>query len=289
MAAISNLGVGGLSEVLTLYVMQAFGAPITRELLNSTLFIPATGSNSLIYTRALALLRSDVLLKTRITASERSAAGIKLTTHNPTTGARKLILARKLLITPPPSLNTLAPLSPDAHETRLLSTFTPTWNFIGIAHIPSLPENVSINHFSPEAVPSNHLAVRNWPWTLRLDSTGPVGSGLWRVLFATDFAISHQQAKATVASSVANLFQEGGIYAGQADGEAEFRAFADHNSVLWRQEAGLLRQGLVGEIYALQGRRSTWFTGNLWSGDYTGNVWAFTEDLLPRLVESLGE
>ncbi|GAB7363668.1 hypothetical protein MBLNU230_g4238t1 [Neophaeotheca triangularis] len=290
MASISNLGVGGISKVLTLHVMLAFGAPITRELLASSLFVPATGSNSLLYSRALQLLNSDVLLNTHVIAGERTDAGVKLLVHSPARGSKKLIKARKLLFTPPPSLANLSPLCPDAAETAALTTWTPTWSFVGVARIPSLPANISVNYFSPQAAPADYLAIRDWPWTLRLDSRGPAGAGLFRVLFSTDFAVTHDEAKGMVVEGVGALFKEGGSFAGSgSDDDVEFVAFADHNSVLWRQSPEILRQGFVRDLYALQGRRSTWFTGNLWSGDYSGNVWAFTEDLLPRLIRSLGE
>ena len=48
---ISNVGIGGQENGLTLYVMFAMGLPVTRELLNASLFVPANLSNSELYDR----------------------------------------------------------------------------------------------------------------------------------------------------------------------------------------------------------------------------------------------
>lgn len=57
-----------------------------------------------------------------------------------------------------------------------------------------------------------------------------------------------------------------------------------HMPMLWRQSPEQLREGIVQDIYALQGRKSTWVYRGLWSEDCMGNVWAFTDSLLPRLL-----
>lgn len=102
---------------------------------------------------------------------------------------------------------------------------------------------------------------------------------LFGVLFATNYSITHAEAKKTTAAAVGELFEgqastSNNTGSEPADCGMDFRAFVDHNSVIRRQNPDQLRDNIVHDIYALQGRKSTWITGGLWSADYTDNVWA---------------
>lgn len=61
-------------------------------------------------------------------------------------------------------------------------------------------------------------------------------------------------------------------------------AVANHSTAPWGQSAEQVQAGFVTDLYALQGHRHTWKTGGLWCSDYSSNVWAFTDTVLPRLV-----
>lgn len=69
---------------------------------------PASHDNSEIYTKALSVLGSDVLLNSTVKSAQRpssngSASGVSLTVHTPS--GKKLIQASKLLVTIPPLLH----------------------------------------------------------------------------------------------------------------------------------------------------------------------------------------
>ncbi|KAF2799326.1 FAD/NAD(P)-binding domain-containing protein [Melanomma pulvis-pyrius CBS 109.77] len=284
---VSNVGLGGLKDVLTLYVMQAFGAPITRGMLAPApdgLFVP-DGSNSLLYQHAYTLLKKDVLLSSYVSEAERTNTEVRLVVQAP--DGEYLIKAKRLLFTPPPSLKpSLQSFAVDKKEKEVFREWVPTWSFVGIMNIPCIPENYSIAYISSAAVPSDHLAIRDYPYTLRLDSTGPSGLGLFRVLFGTNFTITTEEAKQIISEDVQKLVAVGTVnYTG--DCTLDFRAFADHNSVLWPLTSEQLRQGFVQKLNALQGHRSTWYTGSSWCGHYSSNVWAFTDTVLPKLLKGL--
>lgn len=289
---ISNVGVGGLSDVLTLQVILAMGEPVTREFLNSSLFVPANHSNSYLYERAYNLLKEDVLLSSEATAVHRTDSGVSLIVKSKD-GTRRLIKAKQLLFTPPPSKENLALYGLDANETTAISTFSKTWSFAAVARIPAIPSGINVYWTSPDAVPDGPLGIRNNPWTL-LATTAPnvpAEEHLFEVLFASesDQPYTHEQAKAKITAEVQQAFKAGsfGVVNSSADCTVDFVAFADHNSILWRQNATMLQNGIVQDVYKLQGRKSTWFTGGLWSEDYSGNVWAFTDTVIPRILEKL--
>lgn len=61
----------------------------------------------------------------------------------------------------------------------------------------------------------------------------------------------------------------------------EIVAFADHTTVRYNQCVEQQEDGYMQQLYALQGHRSTWYTGSLWSPDFSSSVWAFTDTVLP--------
>jgi hypothetical protein len=118
----------------------------------------------------------------------------------------------------------------------------------------------------------------------------PAEEHLFEILFASNDPYTYDQAKEKISAEIRQAIEAGSLGAGDGstDCTVEFVAFADHNSILWRQNATTLQDGIVQDVYKLQGRKSTWFTGGLWSEDYSGNVWAFTDTVVPRILERLG-
>ena len=105
-----------------------------------------------------------------------------------------------------------------------------------------------------------------------------------------DEPYTHAQAKAKIIAEVQQAIHAGAFGAANAttNSAVDLVAFAYHSSILWRQGARTLRSGLVQDFYKLQGRKSIWFTGGLWAEDYSGNMWAFTDTVIPRILASLG-
>lgn len=271
----SNVGIGGtIADTLTMYVMIAFGYEITKDLLSDSMFVPAYGSNSLLYERAYALLKDDVLLESFPIAAERNDSGVKVVVQS-FDGSKKLIRAKKLLFTPPPSEQEVAALDPDEHELEVLSHWTPTYSFIGVARVPGIPINDGVYWTAPSAAPDNYMNVRNWPWTMLATSTG-LNDSTVEVLMSTNYSISQADAQELCTKNFEGLFAPGGAYANATNTTIEWLAFGNHNSILWRMPASLLQQGFVQDLYSLQGPRSTWYTGGLWCADYSGDVWVST-------------
>jgi hypothetical protein len=277
--AISNVGVGGLEETLTMYVIQSFAGSITKGVLNGTLFQPV-GSNSLLYERVYELLKHNVLLESRVVEAQRSDEGIELMVRTQD-NEKTLVKAKKVLFTGAPGLANLQGFGLDEKEKDVLGKLQSTWSFAGVAKIPCIPENYSISYIPSTVIPSNHLAVRDYSYTLRFDSTGPSGLGLFRVLLASNYSLTHAGAKQLATENVQKLVSTRSVnYTG--DCVPEYKAFVDHNSVIWPSDAGDIEDGFVQNLYALQGHRSTWWVGEIWGAHYTSGVWAFVDTVLER-------
>jgi phytoene dehydrogenase-like protein len=280
----SGEGIGGVSHVLTMYIMQYFGAAISRALVDSSFFVPV-GSNSLLYEHAYNLLKEDVLLSTTVKQVERSSLGAKLVVGSAT--GEYLILAKRILYTAPPSLAAnLRPFDLDKKEREVFETWTYKYSYVSLLEVPCLPENYSISYLSPAAVPRNHLAIKEWPYSMRLDSTGPPGTQLFRLVFGANHSIEPEEAKQIIAENVRKLINSSAFGASQVC-NIVFKTFVNHHGISWRQTVEQLREGFVQKLYALQGHQATWYTGYLWSSPYSSNVWAYTETVLARLLQSL--
>jgi hypothetical protein len=279
--AISGVGYGGIRHLLTLNLMQAFGATLTRQVLNNELLLPV-GSNSLVYQRALALLRDDVLLSTRILKVHRASNGVTLFVKQGTQEYQ--INAKRILYTAPTSPNALAPYDLDEKEKDVFAQWTVDGEWIGVAKIPCIPENFSINHIPSAAVPNNQVAVKDWAYSLRLDSTGPTGLSLFRVVLGVNYTVSNDEYKKLVTEGVQKI-QSAGTVSGNCT--VEFKAMSDHTRPVWKQSAEQLKAGFVQDLYSLQGYKNTWYTGSVWGAPYSSTLWNYTDTVLPKLLADL--
>jgi hypothetical protein len=251
------------------------------DLLAGTLFRPE-GYNSLVYERALELLHGDVLLSSTVQEATRTANGVELSIKQG--DIAYLVKARRVLYTASPSLSNLKPFHPDDKEIAVFSEWAVNSEFVGVIKATCLPENYSITYMPSAAAPSNQLALKDWPYSLRLDSTGPVGLSLFRVIFGANYTLNEDKFKDMVARSVKDI-QDAGTVAEKC--EVEFKAISDHTRAMWKQSAEQLQSGFVQDLYALQGYRSIWYTGYAWSAPYSSTVWAFTNTVLAKLLEDL--
>lgn len=218
-------------------------------------------------------------------------------------GCKKLIKAKQLLVTPPPSIENLDSLDLDDQESAVFVSSSPRPIHIGLAKISAIPRNYSVQYVSPKVVPDNYLDMyQDINYDLKIESTGPEGSQLFRTLLETtsDLPLTEAEAKAYITSQVQKLatagtFDNAALTNAQGssgdkdvgDGDAagvEFVAFRSHGSIKWRLPADEIKAGFIQNLYALQGHRSTWYTGSLWCTDFSSNVWAFTDTVLERMV-----
>jgi hypothetical protein len=254
---------------------------LSLDLLSGTLFRPVD-NNGVLYECALQLLESDVLLSSTVEDAKRTGNGVKLSIKQGDT--RYIIRARRVLYTAGPSLDNLAPFHPDKKETATFSKWIKGAEFVGILKAPCLPENYSITYLPSAAVPADQLAIKDWPYSLRLDSTGPTGQGLFRTIFGANYTVSPDTFTKIVLQSIKNT-QEAGTVA--SDCNAEFKALSDHSRPGWPQSAEQLRAGFVQDLYALQGYKGMWYTGYAWGAQYSSTVWALTDTVLEKLLVDL--
>ncbi|KAF7193490.1 Beta-cyclopiazonate dehydrogenase [Pseudocercospora fuligena] len=289
---VANPGVGGFQGILALHVLAfAFGYPVTDGLLNNGFFNAANASNSALYEKAHGLLKDDILLKTSVHSAERSSDGIKLVVKA-ADGRQTAIEAKQLLIAVPPSDSNLDVFKLDQKEHDVFSRFTPTYSFVGILRTSALPKNHTVSFISAEAVPDHYFDLWKQPVTLTLNPKGEPEEQLWQFLIASNETMNGDQAKANVLKGL-KLLVSSGTFKNETSAdidvaaETEILAFADHSSVLHREPAEVYKKGFIQDFYSLQGYRSTWYTGSLWTEDFSSTVWAFTDTVLDKMVKAI--
>ncbi|EUC37469.1 hypothetical protein COCCADRAFT_85619 [Bipolaris zeicola 26-R-13] len=282
--AISGVGYGGVRDLLTLTVFQAFGASLTQDFLQSKLFRPTNSNNALLYTRALSLLKSDILLSSTVQSTKRTKNSIQLTvTH--ANGTSYLITTKKILFTAPPTLTNLLPFNPDKRQKTLFTPWTPSAEFVAIIHAPCLPAKTSISFLPHAVVPTSYLSLKDYPYTLRLDATGPVGTNLFRVVFGANYTLSTPEFQQLVRDRVQDVIRAGSVNTtATANCEITFRASSDHSRPWWPQDAAKIQSGFVSKVNSLQGYKGMWFAGYAWGAPYSSTVWAVVDTVLERMV-----
>ncbi|KAJ7840466.1 hypothetical protein B0H13DRAFT_2366225 [Mycena leptocephala] len=250
---------GSAPNATTLYVMMDFNQPVVAGYLDGTMFDPQPFNNSILYGRAQEFLGADVRFSSQVVNASRTDAGVSVLVRDDA-GTTTLITAPRLLVSFQPTAANLAALAPDAAETALFSTFATTALFVGVVRTNFIPDNTSVS-FVPGADAPPYSIVVDWSGT----------SGLSEIIFgsAAQPLFTAAQAKQAVEASI------------------EIVAFAEHAGVGFDQSVEMLEQGFIQQMYTLQGRRSTWWTGALWCPGYSSNVWAFTDTVLPKLLEGL--
>ncbi|KAL1854822.1 hypothetical protein Daus18300_011338 [Diaporthe australafricana] len=279
------IGMGNFTDALTLYVMQSFGGQMGRVLLGrESAMVPATFRNQDLYDAAATLLGDDVLYNTVVDTTMRTDEGVTVTVVN-TEGKKTTFKAKKLLVAIVPVLDNLHGFDLDDQETGVFSRWQYNRLYAGVVQNPSLPINGTLYNLPLAAAPSNYLTYPAVSFTGRFDAYGP-DVPLFRVMVTGDEQLTPRSAVSMVQSDFSNMV-EAGIMPTSEKEELEFLALANHGPMGVWVTAEELRDGFVQKQYALQGRRSTWFTGGAFAGHFQTILWEYNEFLLPKIMESM--
>jgi hypothetical protein len=271
---IFNLG-QGLGDFLnqpTLYVMKIFGLDLIRNL--SVGFIHAAGNdNSELYRKALVELQSDVLLRSQVIASDRDAYGyVKLRVRTPS--GVKTIRAKKLLLTIPPKLANLSAFDLDRAERSLFAQFRNTGYYTGVLRESGLPDNYAVENVGADT-PFNLPVL---PGTYGISPTGL--PGLHNIKYGSPSSMSVERVKADIVASLARIRTAGTL----PTKTPEFAVFSGHVPFELTVSANAIKAGFYRDLYALQGRNHTFYTGATFHSHNSSLLWQFTEALLPRIA-----
>ncbi|KXH61960.1 amine oxidase [Colletotrichum salicis] len=273
----TGLGLGNIADQITLDVMQAFGAPITRSFLGTVgSFVPVAGRNQEIYDAIADLLGDDVLYSSTAIKTSRTEEGVEILVWG-ADNKQTLIRAKKLLISFEPTIANFNGIDISDEETAVFSRWDWTTVYVGVVSHPSLPISYSLTN----NVPTNWISLPETPFVGRFDY---LGDDNFRVLITGSSDYDSTQAQALVRTSL-KLLADAGTIPSLGSEELNLKAWSDHGAIHLRVSGVELATGHITEQYALQGQRSTYYTGGAWSAQFTTILWEYNNQyLLPKLL-----
>lgn len=267
-------GHGNILEVPALYVINHFGIPQVNALFAGYIR-PRNGVFEL-YRKAAEYIDPDVLYQTTVAGATRSDSGVSIVVQS-ADGSRKLVKARKLLITIPPTLKNLKHFDLDESETNLFKKWLSNSYYCAVLNNTDIPDNLNVVNTDPNNQPGSLPHV---PLQWHLDSVGLPSYLTTKIVAPGDFTA--QDARDLIVSDIRRM-RAAGTYSTR---EPEILAFGDHTPVTMNVSPDDIRQGFYRKLYALQGQRSTFYTGFTFCSDYSSLLWAYTDEVIGQMLDS---
>ena len=262
---------GNLLQRPTIYVIKVFGQDILRNLFADSFLTTASHDNSQLYQSALAFLDHNVLLQSQVLQTSRNADGVQVLVQTPS--GHKLIQAKKLIVTIPQYLENLIGFDLDENEISIFGQLDGVGFFTGLLNNTGLPAGQTVMNFAPNTpdnLPLLPAVFQFSPTTIPNVVDFKYGSIHW---------LSDNAVKAEVVASLLRL-RNAGLNVTTPD----FLAYQNHSPYVLSVPAAAIRDGYYTRLNALQGVRSTWYTGAAFVTQDSSLIWNYTESLLPHIV-----
>ncbi|RAL06704.1 NADPH-dependent FMN reductase Lot6 [Aspergillus homomorphus CBS 101889] len=264
-------GVGNMLEMPAIYTFQNFGVPHIDALLGGYIS-PEKGMYDL-YRRAAAALRFNVHYQTKVMETNRSDSGVTLTVqHN--NGTQSTIQAKKLLVTFPPIMDKLQGFDLNQEEADIFSKWYWRNYYVAIINNSSIPDGLYVTNTNPRTGPGY---LPDMPFESLIQYMGVSGYPNTKIVGPMNFTA--EDAKQLVVSDITRM-KTAGTYSVL---EPQIAAFADHSPETLMVAPEEIQSGFYRRLYALQGQRSTFYTGLTFCSDYSSLLWAFTDTILEKM------
>lgn len=273
----------GLSDILrlpTYFIFQAVGLQFLTDL-QTNILVTARRDNQELYEKARIELGTDALLSSHVVAAQRlpGPMGVKVIAITP--DGTRLIKAKKLLVTIPPKMNNMFAFGLDDIESSLFSQFNSKAWYVALVSNTNLPKTTPIMN-------SNPLGPYNLPSLPGLAMILPTHvEGIHLVKYLSAYPIPDALVKSQIRTSVAEVATPSSEGVKKTAAEIEILAYHAHVPFELTVTSAALKNGFYHKLNAIQGHRSTWYTGGAFLSYHSGSLWNFTEALLPRIVREL--
>jgi hypothetical protein len=269
-------------DILELPTLQIFRTLSLGLLATSSNFrTSSVADNSLLFERATAeLFKTDSLfLSSNVLATERACenGSVRLLVNTPK--GRRLVIAKRILITIPPTPSALAMLDPNQEELSIFGQLTAVGYYTSIIKNAG-PVNITLQNLALD----KPYALPPMPAIYNVNPT--VNPSLTQVFYGTKIGqiLNDKEAKAGIITDLKRYQTINNL----TSTEPEFVAFSNHSPYNLMFGANATEAGYYKKLYALQGKRNTFWTGATWRAQDSSASWAFTKDsVLPALVASL--
>lgn len=114
-----------------------------------------------------------------------------------------------------------------------------------------------------------------------------IGEDLWQVIVAGWLGYSTEDAQ-SLANDALQTLASAGTLPDTNGTDLTIQAWSNHGAMDMRTTAENLKSGYIQEQYALQGYRSTYWTGGAFANQLSTYLWAYNKEyLVPLVVNSL--
>ncbi|KAI4629982.1 uncharacterized protein J4E87_003169 [Alternaria ethzedia] len=239
-------------------------------------------NNSMLFEALTAelLASNSVLLSSRVRKTARVSkvdGGVKVLVDTPK--GQRLIQAKKILMAIPPTPENLTPFDPSGDEMKIFSQFTSVGYYTAIIR-HAAPTNVTLNNLAldkPYALPPMPAIYNVFP---------TVNPTLNQVFYGTKVGqhLSDEEAQAAILADLKRFHAMNNM----TGPEPEIVAFSNHSPYNMMVGGEATKNGFYKDLYALQSKRNTFWTGAAWRAHDSSSSWAYTSrSVLPALVASL--
>lgn len=267
-------GLGDFLRLPTLYIFKNWGLDVIRNV--QTGFLAASsGNNSELYRNAGAVLGPDVFLNSHVIATQRKAGANRVEIVVKTPSGLKLILAKKLVIAIPQLPENLRGFDLGHEELSLFNRFSGKGYYTGLVRDPGIPISAISN-----AAPDTPYHVPRFPGFYGLAPTQI--PGLIDFKYGSDQALSGEEAKANIIAGLERLHQVGTF---NKTSKPEIFIFSNHSPFQLNVPARDIAEGFYRKLYALQGKRQTYYTGAAFHTHDSSLIWGYTEaNVIPGIT-----
>lgn len=278
-------GLGDTLNEPTIWVMQASTTPMTKALLGqAAAAVPASGRLYDLYEAVANFLGEDVLYSSTVSSATRQDGGNIQLTVKDATGKTSCIKAKRLLLACQPTPENLAPFNVDATEKAVFDKMTFTTVYAAIIRHPSLQ---ILNDYLDRSPAPGTLNYTVFPYESQVGSIGYIGGteDLFQLTAVGTDKDTTESMQALIAKTINTMIKTGVLP--PSNGTLEFVKFDNHGKMHTRFSADTLRTGIVQKQVALQGHRSTFYTGAAFSAPFSTVLWEYNKVLLPRVIKGL--
>ena len=265
-------GFAHLMDLPAVFILKYLGPQTVQEIITGDFLTTPNHDNSALYEAATRYLGPDALLSTTVVASERGPGGVQLLAVGPR--GPVTIRAEKIVITAPPLPWTLAAFDLDFTELNLFSRFRQGNYYTSLLRLPGVPELTSLTNIGADT-------QYNLPPLPAVYYVSPSSvPGLFNAKFGSNVPLPDVAARTMILASLRRLQSAGTI----PETKPEFADYSGHVPYGMYVSAEDVAAGFYRQLYALQGRRSTFWNGAAFQAHDSALLWQYAETLLPQIT-----